>query len=231
MRQKHFEDLRDRERGLQVDKLELTTALAQSKTERDSVKSDIDTVKEERSRLHEEIAQVRLQLLNSPIPHISATEREASKLRALEAANASQKKKLDNVTADFDFTKQQYQEASAAFAELNAEHEALKAEQPDLRRRAAAEMSKLKAMNRADENAALRSEADALREECRAKDRLIQKQHDEIRDMKRGRGGVQTRGSSVQPRSPRGGSRGGSPAASLLGPGGKPASALSGRFK
>jgi len=47
---------------------------------------------------------------------------------------------------------------------------------------------------------------------------MIKRKEDQITVLERGRGaGVQTRGSSVQPRSPRGGSRGASPAAGMLG--------------
>lgn len=58
-----------------------------------------------------------------------------------------------------------------------------------------------------------------LRAECDSKDRMIKKKEDQILVLERGRAGVQTRGSSAQPRSPaRGaGSRGVSPAAGLLG--------------
>lgn len=48
---------------------------------------------------------------------------------------------------------------------------------------------------------------------------MIKRKEDQITVLERGRGaGVQTRGSSAQPRSPRGGgSRGASPAAGMLG--------------
>lgn len=77
-------------------------------------------------------------------------------------------------------------------------------------------------------------ENQTLRAEIEGKDRLIKKKEDQITVLERGRGaGVQTRGSSAQPRSPRaGGSRGASPAAGLLGGAGggsRGPSGLSGR--
>lgn len=64
---------------------------------------------------------------------------------------------------------------------------------------------------------------------------MIKKKEDQILVLERGRAGVQTRGSSAQPRSPaRGpGSRGASPAAGLLGGtggGSKGPSGLSGQL-
>lgn len=66
---------------------------------------------------------------------------------------------------------------------------------------------------------------------------MIKRKEDQITVLERGRGaGVQTRGSSAQPRSPRGASsRGASPAAGMLGGGGgggsKGPSGLSGQIQ
>ena len=65
-----------------------------------------------------------------------------------------------------------------------------------------------------------------MKKEVRSRENLVRRKEEEIREARRGRGGVVTRGSSAQPvaRSPRGnggsaavGSRGASPAAGMVG--------------
>lgn len=73
----------------------------------------------------------------------------------------------------------------------------------------------------------LRKEIENLKKEVKSRENLVRRKEDEIREVRRGRGGVVTRGSSAQPvaRSPRGngggavGSRGASPAAGMVGEG------------
>lgn len=79
---------------------------------------------------------------------------------------------------------------------------------------------------------ALQKELFLQKATLKSRDNLIRRKEEQIAELKRGRGGgVQTRGSSVQPRSPRGGSRGASPAAGMLGGGGgKGVSGLSSRL-
>lgn len=140
-----------------------------------------------------------------------------AEIAALEAAIIARDKSLENLQADFQFTRQQYQAASTATSVLHTELQEIQAMLPTLHRRAAGRERFTSTRQAREERLAtmLRHELLRLKEQLRAAERKGRDLEEKIEKLERGRGiGVQTRGSSQQPaggKSPRG-SRGVSPA-------------------
>lgn len=163
-------------------------------------------------------------LFNNAKPDVQQAELTRRRLEELEAIDAAKTKKLANTENDLDFTRKVYQEASTAASTASSELAALR---PRLE---AAEAMLASAHQghknaRAQERLSLQpylKEKAALKETLKQRDKELQAIKLELDGLKRGRQGVQTRGSSMQPvgaRSPRG-SRGVSPAVGGLAPGG-----------
>lgn len=189
-------------------------------------------MKEEGKELKQKIADVRAQLLEHPTTAIAAAEQERAKVRALEAEMKKLEKKNENLRNENDTVRGVYQEASSKAGKLAAEVQALEAELVPLKRRVQELETRRKEEKKKDPKFGLLEEIKSLRIAVKITERLVWKKEEDIKELKRGRGGVQTRGSSVAPRSPRGGgSRGVSPAAGMLGGDEKKApSGLRGRF-
>jgi len=230
-RQGDYEDLRDKWSNLHHDKIDLTAELEQKTKNWEKGRTEILSLKGERGTLTKEIEALRLQLLNHPNPAIAAAEREAAKIRTLEAENASLKKKNENLTKESTYIRDAYQQAASSATDLSNELNELKREVSPLRRSKEEFKAWRKAQRNDQEKLELRKEVDNLKVMVKSRERLVGRKEEQIKDLQqRGRGGVQTRGSSAQPRSPRGGSRGVSPAPGTLGGGGKGPSGLSGMF-
>ena len=226
-RQRDFEELRDKWSDLHHDKKDLIAALTE-KTE------EWERMRTERSRLKTESAQeinsLRQQLLNHQNPDVVTVALKDQKIRQLENESAALKKKAETFASETSYIRSSYQQASSANSDLTNQLDSLKAELEPLRQRAAEFIAWRQEIRTDAEKLALRKEVENLKVTVKSRGRLVMRKEEEIKDLKRGRGGVQTRGSSVQPRSPKPGSRGASPAPGTLGPQVKGPSALSGRF-
>lgn len=229
-RQADLEELRDTAGNRHAEIQELTEELETLKKDYAKSRTDKLALQADVGRLDKELANVRLELLNHPDPAVREKARLNAEIRTLTAENANLKKKIENMTKDWEYTKQLYSEASQAATDRAAELAAVEAKLPELERKAGENQAKMRGTIHDSEIAQLRKEVGNLKATVKSREKLVMRKEEQITELKRGRGGLQTRGSSVQPRSPRGGSRGASPAAAMLGGGSKGPSGLSGRF-
>lgn len=229
-RQNDYEELREKAGDRWATIQEQAAELEQAKKSIGKARTDIAGLKGERAALQKELTAVRLELVNHPDPATRDAAAKDARIRDLEAEVRAKDKKVDNLTKDWELTKRLWTDASAAAGTAARDLAALETQQPDLRRRAAENKARRRELINDPTIGALRKEVCALKATVRAREDLVRRKEEQIADLKRGRGGVQTRGSSAQPRSPRGGSRGASPAAGMLGGGAKGASGLSSRF-
>ena len=188
---------------------------------------ELSDLKEERARLQEQLQTARTALTHSAIPQIAETETAKAAARLLSQEKASLEQKLDSLTSDFEFTRQQYQLASAAAASSTTRLSDLEAEVRTLRRRSSGLALQLRDRTTQVESETHRQKVVFLESTLRERNELLRRKEEELRDLRRGRGmGGNTRASSQQPRSPRGagvggvGSRASSPVPGLLGGGG-----------
>ena len=217
-RQTAFEDLRDKSSDLHHDKLDLVGDLAKVKKELETAKMDRMSLQGERGRLNKENEELRHQLLNHPNPIIAERANLDSQIRELTAETAEQKKKLDLAEGQLAYIRRIYQESSTRTMELQQELEEQQQKFEPMESQLQHERARRKHERENDVRKPLFEEIANLRLEVQNREKMIFRKEEEIKELKRGRGaGVQTRGSSVQPRSPRGGgSRGVSPAPGLL---------------
>lgn len=230
-RQYDYEELREKAGDRSATIQEQAAELEKAKKDNGKARTEILALKGERGALQKELAAVRLELAHHPDPRIREPAVKDARIRELEAELQAKAKKIDHLTTDWELTKRLWTDASGAAAAATQELDALRAQQPELQRKAAGNEVKRRQLAHDATVQALRDEVHVQEATVRSRENLIRRKEEQIAELKRGRGGVQTRASSVQPRSPRGGSRGASPAAGLLGGGGaKGASGLSGRF-
>ena len=231
-RQFDYEELREKAGDRWATIQEQAAELEKARKDNSKARTEILALKGERGTLQKELAAVRLELVNHPDPRIREPAIKDARIRELESEVLAKSKKIDNLTKDWEFTKGLWNEASATAATAQQELAALEAKQPDLLRKAAENEVKRRELANDATIKALRDEVYVQEATVKSRENLIRRKEEQIAELKRGRGGVQTRGSSVQPRSPRGaGSRGVSPATGRLGgQGAKGASGLSSRF-
>ncbi|KAL9126486.1 MAG: hypothetical protein Q9217_004468 [Psora testacea] len=221
IRQHDYEKLRKEHGDLQVSLAENAEMLAERTASIESLNAQIATLGANYTNLQREASNFQNQLQKSPDPAIAAAASETVQLGMLETENAALKKRIVSLTTDFEFTRQQYQQASRAAVESSAETQSLKPELESLRRKNEANVAEYRKRRDEDVNKEIRKEVQRLKQTVKQRDAFIHKLEGENVELKRGRAGVQTRGSSVQPKSPHGGSRGVSPAAVMLGPQGQ----------
>lgn len=231
-RQYDYEELREKAGDRLATIQEQAAELEKARKDNGKARTEILDLKGERSTLQKELAAVRLELVNHPDPSIREPAIKDARIRELESEVLAKSKKIDNLTKDWEFTKRLWNEASSTAATAKQELAALEAKQPDLERKAAGNEAKRRELANNATIKSLQEEVYVLEATVKSRENLVRRKEEQIAELKRGRGGVQTRGSSVQPRSPRGaGSRGVSPATGMLGgQGAKGASGLSSRF-
>lgn len=232
-RQYDYEEMREKAGDRYATIQEQATELEKAKKDIGKARTEILALKGERGTLQKDLAAARLELTNHTEPTVREKAIKDARIRDLEAEVLAKNKKIDNMTKDWEFTKGLWNEATAAATAATQDLAALEAKQPDLQRKAGEnEIKRRELMNDATIKA-LQKEVFLQKATLKSRDNLIRRKEEQIADLKRGRGGgVQTRGSSVQPRSPHGGSRGASPAAGMLGGSGsgKGVSGLSSRL-
>ncbi|RMD41295.1 hypothetical protein DV735_g3842, partial [Chaetothyriales sp. CBS 134920] len=156
------------------------------------------TLREQVSTLKAELNTIREELKASAVPELAALEAARSEARETAAKAASLEKQLHNKNQDFDFTRQQYQQASNRAAELGQQNSEFEAEIARLKSQASEERRKLRELNISQTTKQDLERIDNLEQENKALERLVKKMRDELEAVKKTRG-VQTRGSSVQP--------------------------------
>ena len=200
-------------------------SLQKLQVERDVVQKRLEksladnlVLKDQQARQKAELATSRQELAagGGTMADVEIARAEA---RSLLEENTSLEKSIANMRRDFEFTRQQYQEASTVAAENGSRVMELESENVQLQQQARDEKRKLKELNFESDVQRYLSRIDQLELMLHNRDIMLQRKEDELKAIRKGRG-VSTRGTSVQPGSPRpSGSRGASPAPGLLAPG------------
>lgn len=218
-----FEKLNGKHNRLRHEFNDLTVSAVGAEHKCGSLMEANTKLKEHNMELERELKAAREKLEDSSNPEIAAFEKLRAEKEQLKQRADAQERKIKSLTQDFDFTRQQYQNASSAAAELASKNTELEEEVKSLRRKASEEAAKLRGMSNKIE----------VEQHLATIDRLSLDMEDlkeQLRTKHRGRGMV-TRTGSVAPRSPRIGnsspprsransrtpaSRGGSPVRSIF---------------
>lgn len=222
--QTRFEDKDRKFQTLKYDKSDMDATLEAAKRKQALHAADIAKLTNSRANLEHELKAARAALLSSEVAPIAELEGLNGELRTLRAAKTSMEKRLASQAHDNEYMRQQYQSASTAAAASANQLTILQVELEEAQRHAQGEATRLAGISRTDETRQALATVERQSLELASRERLLQKQAEELKelkDLKRGRGGVVTRGSSVQAKSPRGGSRAGSPGVGGSGYGGR----------
>ncbi|KAH7054207.1 class II histone deacetylase complex subunits 2 and 3-domain-containing protein [Macrophomina phaseolina] len=181
--------------------------------------STIESLRNERDIIKEQLTETRQQLASSTIPEVAEREQlRRERDDALAKLERAQKTR-ETENKESEFFRSQYQDASNRASELSAENTLLTRQLREFERLASGERERARRLTLNAVTDAYRDEAEMLRAQLRDREEIIRQKTEEIKAI-RGRQGVGTRAGSV-PRSPRitggPGSRGGSPAPSGLG--------------
>jgi chromosome segregation ATPase len=214
--QTRYEKTRRAFRKLQSEKEDLAGQIDRANRRHETTTATIDQLREANRQAVTDLEAARAELANSTVPEVSQLEQLRVENRKLTTDKAALEKKAQSMSHDFEFTRQQYQQASSAAAEHWSKIQDLEQENAGLRQKASGEAVRLRELtNRSEvethvtENTRLKAENEELKEQLKRKER--------------GRG-MTTRTGSVAPRSPR---LGGSPGRSRAGsraPGSRPQS-------
>lgn len=99
-----------------------------------ALQEEVSTLREERRQLTEELAEARRELRQASVPELAALEAARETARQAQAEQNRLEHRLQSMQRDFDFTRAQYQTASAAAAESALEVMTLRDEVQQLQR-------------------------------------------------------------------------------------------------
>ena len=208
--QQRYEKQRLQLRAYTKENSSLKANEAAIETKRERFATENVSLRDQRATLQTELAAARAQLAAGEAGPLSADLEDArAKVASLERERDSAVKANDISKRDFEFTRQQYQNASTAAAEHAATISELEAKIVLLEKDASEERRRIKEMNIKEEVRQERARVERLEGELRMKDKVLQRKEEELAAARNGRRGVQTRASSVQPGSPRLAGRGG----------------------
>ena len=106
--------------------LSSTVTALEEKLEKRAV--DVANLSRDRQRLESDLTDARQALLASSVPEIAELERLREDARVSAKQKETLQKKIESLTKDFEFTRQQYQQASSSAAELASTNTELEAQ-------------------------------------------------------------------------------------------------------
>ena len=183
---------------------ELDMQIKQLQTTADFNKTKHDRTVDNNNKLKEQVAQLKTDLttaredLKKEGGDVAALEDAREEARIAKESNTKLEKSIDSTKRDFEFTRQQYQQASNRAAELGGENNELEEQIAALKIQASDEKRKLREMNSKTAQQKDLAKIGQLEQENRAMQVMIKKMEEKMKVLEKGRG-VQTRGSSVQP--------------------------------
>lgn len=202
---------------LHIEKTDLLAALEKANKKIDIQSAEITLLKDTRTILETDLEQARRDLLNSSNPDLARLATSEATARAAEKEVSNHATKISSLNSDLEFTRQAYQRASTSAAELAAQVQTLTSQLDIAEQKAKGEAARLVLVNKDTAVKEAKQQVRQLKIALEERDKLCRRKEEEIETLKgrRGRGGVVTRGGSVQPgvgqgKSPRG-SRVGSP--------------------
>lgn len=212
---KDFRTLRHDKEGLEST---MTATINKSRLQT----SEIAILQERRVQLELDLKTARDANKASSNPNVAELENLREEIHKLKAQNAILEKKVAAHATDLEYTRTQYQTASNAAAEATGRVSELERHLATMTVKASGEAARLAEVNRSSAVEQANAEVERLQLENQMFENMLRRKEEELRELKQhGRGGVVTRGNSVGGKSPRGGSRAGSPAPGTPGFGGK----------
>lgn len=164
------------------------------------------------ARQEEELKTAHQALQSSSIPEIAELEALKAELCTLRSQKELVDKKLSSQNNDYEYMRTQYQEASAAAADSGSTIRNLTEKLEEANHKAQGEAARLAEINRENNSEQARAHIQQLKVELAHREKLLQKQAEEIKAGRKAAGGVITRGSSAySSKSPKNGSRANSP--------------------
>lgn len=197
---------------MRSEKEDVDAALAAALRRVELQTSEITEMKHIRAELTVELEYARNANKASNIPGVAEMEKAKGETRMAKLRSDAMENKTKEQAKELDYLRSQYQKVSNAAVESATRIATLERELETANRKAKGEAAKLAEINIVNALKQAHDEVDRVRMEIKSRETLLRRKEEEIRDLKRGRGGAVTRGSSVGGKSPRGGgSRTGSP--------------------
>lgn len=164
------------------------------------------------AQLEEELKTAHEALQSSSIPEIAELEALKAEVRTLCSQKELAEKKLSSQNNDYEYMRTQYQEASAAAADSGSTIRNLTEKLEEAHHKAQGEAARLAEINRENNSEQARAHIQQLKVELAHREKLLQKQAEEIKAGRKAAVGVMTRGTSAySSKSPKNGSRANSP--------------------
>lgn len=164
------------------------------------------------ARLEEELRTAHQALQSSSIPEIAELEALKTEVCTLRSQKELVDKKLSSQNNDYEYMRTQYQEASAAAADSGSTIRNLTEKLEEAHHKAQGEAARLAEINRENNSEQARAHIQQLKAELVHREKLLQKQAEEIKTGRKAAVGVVTRGTSAYAsKSPKNGSRANSP--------------------
>ncbi|KAL8772797.1 MAG: hypothetical protein Q9209_002142 [Squamulea sp. 1 TL-2023] len=232
--QTRYEDKDRAHRHLHLEKTEVDESLASALQRIISQNTDLAALKASKKQLEVDLDLARKDLLTTPHQNPDITRITIAESSAREALTAKESltKKVASLISELEFIRLEYQKASTSAVEFDAQVNTLTSQLEAANRKASGEAVRLATVNRDNAVKEAKREARQWKSMYEEREKVARREREEIETLKgrKGRGGVVTRGGSVQPgvggvgvgqgKSPRG-SRGGSPLGGVVGVGGE----------
>lgn len=194
-----FEKERLKARELQKETKKLNVTVSNYKERDNALRNEKTALRQQLADTKAELLQARKDLISEG-GDIAELENAREEIRVLTSKIQSLEKSVQSTKADFEFTRNQYQDASRLAMDRTAEVRGLEDQVEKLKIAADDNKRSLKAMNYQASLTMAMSRAEQFRLEVKNREALIKKLQEENVALKNRRG-VQTRGSSIQPAS------------------------------
>ena len=195
---RRYEKRREEIRRFDRENKHLKAAAESNKTRSERTTEATTKLKEQVTQLKTELSTARDDLKKEG-GDTAVLEQAREETRAAKEKVTSMERSLENTKRDFEFTRQQYQDASNRAAELATSNTELEEQVERLKVLASDEKRRLYQININNAQKRDQGAIEKLELEKRGMNVLIRKMEEEIKTSKKGRTGVQTRGSSAQP--------------------------------
>ena len=195
---RRYEKRREEIRKFDRENKRLKAAAESNKTRAERTMEATTKLKEQVTQLKTELSTARDDLKKEG-GDITGLEEAREETRGAKDKAMLMERSLENTKRDFEFTRQQYQDASNRAAELATSNIELEEQVEKLKILASDEKRRLHQMNINTAQKRDQAEIEKLELEKKGMSVLIRKMEEEIKTSKKGRTGVQTRGSSAQP--------------------------------
>jgi chromosome segregation ATPase len=162
--------------------------------------AEVSRLKEVVEALTIELTTARTALTSSTVPETAELAKAQADVTSLRADKGRLEKRISMMEQDFEFTRDSYQKASSAAAELGNELLALKNEMENLQRKASENIIRVAEIQRSNESEEREARIDELHALLSERERELWKTREELRVKSNGR--RETRGTSL-PQSPR----------------------------